>query len=127
MKWSTGDCGHALSFTFGSGWSFGAMNAQCDFGLWTLDFGPWTNSALGSGAPLQIHASKSATCCADSFFFGGICKSVLVWRMAASSRLRSGSPGTTDGSPELPPRRRPSRVSTRRPALSDLLVALWHS
>jgi hypothetical protein len=46
---------------------------------------------------------------------GGIWRLSSWYRTAWMSGLWSGSPGTTDGLPELPPLRMPARESSSRP------------
>ena len=68
---------------------------------------------LGQGAPIFTHATRSATCSAESlsFSFGGIAVSLSMRFTALMSALRSGFPGTIAGPPD-PPLSNPSRLST---------------
>src|SRR5688500_8161220 len=68
----------------------------------------------GSGAPRLIHSSKSATSAGGSGFFGGILRSGSVRRIAFTSKLFSGSPGTITG-PNSPPACQPLRESRVSP------------
>jgi len=60
-----------------------------------------------------------------SFPFGGIRNASSLYRIAWTSRLASGSPGTTAG-PVSPPLRIPAGSSSRSPPLRDLACAEWH-
>src|SRR5438093_3930753 len=123
-----GVCGQRVFLTFGTGGSFGGWNDQNRFvpdsGLRTSDF-----PVLGSGAPRLTHAIKSAICSSLSLppaFFGGICRSSFVQRIASISRLLSTSPATTAGLPDSPPLSIPSLLSSSKPPLTFSADALWH-
>ena len=79
---------------------------------------------FGQGAPSRIHFSRSAIPCLPSFFFGGICRSALVYLMASINRLSFGLPSLIDA-PESPPLRIVSREESRRFPLC--FFSLWHS
>src|SRR4051812_46302848 len=70
----------------------------------------------GSGAPIRIQASKSATTSGGNGLPGGIF-SEPVCLIAASNKLFDGSLGTT-ADPEPPPFSSPSRESTCKPPCS---------
>ena len=75
---------------------------------------------------MRTHCARSSISWAASGCFGGIARSALVRRTAASSRLLSGSPGSTTG-PLSPPRRTPARLSSSSPPRRVFAAALWHS
>ena len=103
-KWSISPLGQALSLTGGVFGLTGGMNDQ--------NLRPASRSILlltglpplttrGSGAPILIHSAKLAATCRDSLSRGGIF-SLPTWRIACSSRLSAGLPGTITG-PDSPP------------------------
>ena len=65
----------------------------------------------------MTHRVSASICLAASFPLGGI--SGPSYRIAATSGLSLGSPGTTAG-PESPPVSNAARESTRNPALALL-------
>src|SRR5690242_759975 len=85
-------------FTAGGAESFGVVKAQ-NFRPSSI-FGPLATAAgptRGSGAPILIHASKSATISLDRRFLGGISRLSSLYWMAFSARLLAGSLGTIAG------------------------------
>src|SRR5579859_5064134 len=85
-----------------------------------------TEASRGSGAPIFIHASRSAIMLSGSLFpLGGIWRSGSVYRTALISRLCSGSPGRIAG-PVSPPFKTPFLLSSKSPPLTFSAWALWH-
>ena len=71
---------------------------------------------------MSTHFSKSATTASGSLPFGGICTSPAAYRSVLTSRLSAAFPGTIAG-PLSPPLSSPSRVSSRSPPLSFLVLS----
>ena len=131
-KRSTGSRGQAASVTAGIAGRATGCQHQC------AAFRPARSKASfltvapasaatssGHGAPAFTHASKSATTASGNLPAGGMSRSVFAYRRASSSVPLVASLGTT-AAPLSPPARRCARPSTRSPALSDFVVALWH-
>ncbi len=112
----------AMSFTFGAGGSWTGRNAQCRIAVAETAVEPSRPSASdaadvgagsGHGAPIRAQAVRSSIACWGSLALGGIL-TVESYRIASTSGLSSGWPGTTTG-PASFPFSTPSRVSSRRP------------
>jgi hypothetical protein len=75
----------------------------------------------GYTAPVRTHSVRIAICPSESLVFGGIRSPSSGWRMARTSGLASGLPGTTTG----PPWRSAAAVSSSSPPRAFPFAREW--